>query len=103
MLAEALKARGQADHGRRHDAQLAASERARRKFKEDPVYRALHSAVAVLFAEQLRRDLADLHAGKETSSLAAKWAPTPKGEPDILRPFSLHVHHNSGYTTGCAW
>ena len=58
--------------------------------EEDPVYRALHTAVALLFAEQLRRDLADLHAGKKISSLAAKWAPTPKGEsqaPQLLTIF----------------
>ncbi len=45
------------------------------------MYRALHTAVAVLFADQLKRDLADLQSGKKTSSLAAKWAPTPKGMP----------------------
>ncbi len=42
---------------------------------------ALHTAVAVRFADQLKRDLAELHSGKKTSSLAAKWAPTPKGMP----------------------
>ena len=47
--------------------------------KEDAVYRTLHTAVAVLFADQLRQDLDDLHAGKKVSSLAAKWAATPKG------------------------
>ncbi len=80
FFAEEEKTRGHGDKERRHAEQLAAIERARRKFNEDTVYRALHTAVALLFAEQLRRDLADLHAGKMVSSLAAKWAPTPKGE-----------------------
>ena len=74
-----MKARAEADTERRHAAQLAGIERAQRKFKEDEVYRALHTAVAVLFADQLKRDLADMQAGRKTSSLAAKWAPTPKG------------------------
>ena len=76
-----MKARAEADREKRHAAQLAGIERAQRKFKEDEVYRALHTAVAVLFADQLKRDLADLQSGKKTSSLAAKWAPTPKGMP----------------------
>jgi hypothetical protein len=43
--------------------------------------RALHLSVALLYAAHLQRDLAALHAGKRSSSLAAKWAPTPKGKP----------------------
>lgn len=43
--------------------------------------RALHLSVALLYAAHLQRDLAALYAGKRSSSLAAKWAPTPKGEP----------------------
>ena len=46
----------------------------------DNVFRLLHISVAVLFSEQLQKDLASLKEGKPTDvSLAAKWAPTPGG------------------------
>ena len=44
----------------------------------DDVFRLLHLTVAVLFSEQIQKDLAVLKAGKPSDvSLAAKWAPTP--------------------------
>ncbi|BDA46330.1 Uncharacterized protein L728 [Coccomyxa sp. Obi] len=106
--AEAVKARAEADKDRRHAAQLAGIERAQRKFKEDEVYRALHTAVAVLFADQLKRDLADMQSGKKASSLAAKWAPTPKGHHDkdtliataiaeLLYPEAVHRQEGVSY------
>ena len=46
----------------------------------DNVVRLLHISVAVLFSEQLKKDLSSLKEGKPTDvSLAAKWAPTPGG------------------------
>ncbi|DBA81625.1 TPA: hypothetical protein ACH3X1_007381 [Trebouxia sp. C0004] len=49
-----------------------------KKFAEDDVFRLLHLTVAVLFSEQIQKDLAVLKAGKPSDvSLAAKWAPTP--------------------------
>lgn len=77
--AETVKAQADEDRQKRHEEQRAAIERALQVYRDDSVYRALHTAVAVLFADQLRRDLADLQAGKSVSSLAVKWAPTPKG------------------------
>lgn len=50
------------------------------KLSNDPFYRALHTSVARLFAEQLKQDKALLDSGKKSDlkrlSLAAKWAPT---------------------------
>ena len=44
----------------------------------DVTFQLLHLAVAVLFAEQLQKDLEALKKGKNSDvSLAAKWAPTP--------------------------
>lgn len=44
----------------------------------DDVFQLLHLTVAVLFAEQLQKDLEALNKGnKPAVSLAAKWAPTP--------------------------
>jgi len=74
-----VKARAEEDRQKRHEEQRVAIERALQVYRDNAVYRALHTAVAVLFADQLTRDLADLQAGKNVSSLAAKWAPTPKG------------------------
>lgn len=58
---------------RRHDAAISA-------FNGNPVYRALHLAVARLFAEQLEADLATLRGkdpkAKRTISLCGKWAPS---------------------------
>ncbi|DBA76510.1 TPA: hypothetical protein ACH3X2_008568 [Trebouxia sp. C0005] len=49
-----------------------------KKITEDDVFRLLHLTVAVLFSEQIQKDLASLKAGKPSDvSLAAKWAPTP--------------------------
>lgn len=49
-------------------------------FALDPLYRALHLAVARLFAEQLRSDVYALRHGDDTAkkaiSLCAKWAPS---------------------------
>ena len=47
----------------------------------DNVFRLLHTRVAILFSEQLQKDLASLKQGKPADvSLAAKWAPTPGGK-----------------------
>ncbi|KAF2658561.1 hypothetical protein K491DRAFT_690078 [Lophiostoma macrostomum CBS 122681] len=50
------------------------------KLEKDQFYRALHTTVARLFAEQLKEDAALLNSGKKSNlrklSLAAKWAPT---------------------------
>ncbi len=44
----------------------------------DDVFQLLHMSVAVLFSEQLQKDLVALKEGRATDvSLAAKWAPTP--------------------------
>lgn len=44
----------------------------------DNVFQLLHLSVAVLFAEQLQKDLEALKQGNKSDvSLAAKWAPTP--------------------------
>lgn len=64
----------------RHEKRDARHEAAVKAFNEDPVYRALHLAVARLFAAQLRTDLALLRsddlAAKRKVSLCAKWAPS---------------------------
>ncbi len=50
----------------------------------DDVFRLLHLTVAVLFSEQIQKDLAVLKAGKPSDvSLAAKWAPTPGSKPPL--------------------
>ncbi|PNY25289.1 Uncharacterized protein TCAP_04773 [Tolypocladium capitatum] len=58
---------------RRHDAAVGA-------FNDNPVYRALHLAVARLFAEQLEADLSALRGedpkAKRCISLCGKWAPS---------------------------
>ncbi|KAK0705701.1 hypothetical protein B0H67DRAFT_594777 [Lasiosphaeris hirsuta] len=58
---------------RRHDSAVDA-------FENNPVHRALHLAVARLFAEQLKSDLAALEGtdakAKRTISLCGKWAPS---------------------------
>jgi len=55
----------------------------------DDVFRLLHLTVAVLFSEQIQKDLVVLKAGKPSDvSLAAKWAPTPgsKAPPTSTLP-----------------
>jgi hypothetical protein len=57
------------------------SETVVEKLNNDAIYRAFHVAVARLFAEQLRHDLAALKSGGAESkrlSFAAKWAPSLK-------------------------
>ena len=50
----------------------------------DDVFRLLHLTVAVLFSEQIQKDLAVLKAGKPSDvSLAAKWAPTPASKAPL--------------------
>ncbi|CAL5227769.1 g10789 [Coccomyxa viridis] len=66
----------------RHNKALAAKQRVRRKLKQDRKFCVLYAAVALTFAEQLRQDLANLQAGRQVSSLCAKWAPTPKQAHD---------------------
>lgn len=57
------------------------------------MYHALYMAVALTFAEQLRKDLIALQEGRRVSSLCAKWAPTPKGSPTT--PPSIPRHLNT--------
>ena len=48
-------------------------------------FRLLHLSVAVAFAEQLQKDMGAWEEGRtEDVSLAAKWAPTPKGSLILL-------------------
>ncbi|KUI54359.1 hypothetical protein VP1G_01773 [Cytospora mali] len=64
----------------RHEKRDARHEAAVKALKEDSVYRALHLAVARLFAGQLKTDLAllrsDNQSAKRKVSLCAKWAPS---------------------------
>lgn len=64
----------------RHEKRDARHEAAVKAFNEDPVYRALHLAVARLFSAGLRTDLALLRSddltAKRKVSLCAKWAPS---------------------------
>ncbi|RMZ72174.1 d-lactate dehydrogenase [Pyrenophora seminiperda CCB06] len=64
----------------RHQKRQEQNERVQDKMKNDPFYRALHTTVARLLAEQLKADHALLNSGKQSEmkkvSLAAKWAPT---------------------------
>ncbi|KNG47460.1 hypothetical protein DDE82_002809 [Stemphylium lycopersici] len=64
----------------RHRKKQEQNERVQNKLKHDPFYRALHTLVARLFAEQLKADKALLDSGKKSDlkklSLAAKWAPS---------------------------
>ena len=51
----------------------------------DNVFQLLHLSVAVLFAEQLQKDLEALKQDKKSDvSLAAKWAPTPASKQQLL-------------------
>ncbi|KAJ2986952.1 hypothetical protein NUW58_g4782 [Xylaria curta] len=64
----------------RHRKRDERNNKAVALFNEDPIYRGLYLAVARLFAEQLKSDLAllnskDLNAKKDIS-LCAKWAPS---------------------------
>jgi len=66
----------------RHDVQNERHDRVVKKFEDKScaAYRALHIAVARLFASQLQRDRALLNSGTKAElkqlSLAAKWAPS---------------------------
>lgn len=64
----------------RHEKRDARHEAAVKAFEEDTVYRAIHLAVARLFAAQLKTDLALLRSddltAKKKVSLCAKWAPS---------------------------
>lgn len=72
---EKAKKRKRAEIAERH-------KKAMDKFNNDPIYRALHVAIARLFADQLRKDLTLLHSEDKRAichlSLAAKWAPSLK-------------------------
>lgn len=47
-------------------------------------FQMLHLSVAVAFAEQLQLDTEALAEGRlKDVSLAAKWAPTPQGDPTM--------------------
>lgn len=61
----------------------------------DDVFQLLHLTVAVLFAEQLQKDLEALNKGNRPAvSLAAKWAPTPASKqqqsPTCRHPACAH-------------
>lgn len=64
----------------RKQKKIERHRRVVQKLEHDGFYRALHTTVARLFAEQLKEDLALLNSGKNSDvkkiSLAAKWAPT---------------------------
>lgn len=50
----------------------------------DTVFQLLHLTVAILFAEQLQKDLEALNKDKKSDvSLAAKWAPTPASKHSL--------------------
>ncbi|KAK8016201.1 hypothetical protein PG993_014390 [Apiospora rasikravindrae] len=65
---------------KRHEVRNERHERAIASFNDKPVHRALHLAVARLFSEQLKSDLALLRGddpkAKKRISLCAKWAPS---------------------------
>ncbi|KAK8072247.1 hypothetical protein PG996_005595 [Apiospora saccharicola] len=65
---------------KRHEVRNERHERAIASFNDKPVYRALHMAIARLFAKQLKSDLALLRGddakAKRRISLCAKWAPS---------------------------
>ncbi|KAK7914513.1 hypothetical protein PG985_012216 [Apiospora marii] len=65
---------------KRHEVRHERHERATASFNEKPVHRALHMAIARLFSEQLKSDLALLRGddakAKRRISLCAKWAPS---------------------------
>lgn len=65
---------------KRHEIRHERHERAIASFDDKPVHRALHMAIARLFAEQLKSDLALLRGddakAKRRISLCAKWAPS---------------------------
>jgi len=71
---QAMAASAQAD---RRELRVARVQKVRQLLESDPLYRLLHCTVAVLFAQQLQKDVEDTKAGKRFGSLAAKWAPTP--------------------------
>lgn len=61
-------------------------ERAVKKLSQASFYKALHTSVARLFADQLKADIARLQSGDKKEmkliSLAAKWAPSHAGMAD---------------------
>ncbi|KAK8074999.1 hypothetical protein PG997_009662 [Apiospora hydei] len=65
---------------KRHEVRNERHERAIASFNDKPVHRALHLAIARLFSEQLKSDLALLRGddakAKKRISLCAKWAPS---------------------------
>lgn len=65
---------------KRHETREKRHATAVRLFEKNATYRAVHLAVARLFAEQLQLDLAALHgsdrAAQRQISLCAKWAPS---------------------------
>jgi hypothetical protein len=75
--AERNKAAAAAAQQARRELRVSRVQKVRQLLESDPLYRLLHCTVAVLFAQQLQKDLKDMKAGKKFGSLAAKWAPTP--------------------------
>ncbi|GAQ77995.1 hypothetical protein KFL_000060610 [Klebsormidium nitens] len=62
----------------RKEREYELAARAVRVYAHNGSYRALHDAVADVFAEQLARDVESLRSGRPYDvSLAAKWAPSP--------------------------
>ena len=74
---ERNKAVAAAAQAARRELRVARVQKVRQLLESDPLYRLLHCTVAVLFAQQLQKDVEDAKAGKRFGSLAAKWAPTP--------------------------
>ena len=67
---------------KRHEARRDRNAAATAAFNDNPTYRALHLAVARLFAAQLQTDLVHLRGtdvkAKRDISLCAKWAPSTR-------------------------
>ncbi|RKP06725.1 hypothetical protein THASP1DRAFT_18085 [Thamnocephalis sphaerospora] len=76
-----MERRSEAARSARVENRQERRERVRQLFAEDLFYRRLHTKVALLFASTLQRDLEQLKANKNVT-LAAKWAPTPRGNHD---------------------
>ncbi|RYP89927.1 hypothetical protein DL770_003948 [Monosporascus sp. CRB-9-2] len=70
----------EAGKAKRHELRDGRHRKALERFNLDAVHRTLHIAIARLFAEQLKSDLALLHGddpkAKKRISLCAKWAPS---------------------------
>ncbi|GAQ88117.1 hypothetical protein KFL_004020030 [Klebsormidium nitens] len=71
------RAKSEKARAERKEREYELAARAVRAYAYNGSYRALHDAVAGVFAEQLARDVASLRAGRTYDvSLAGKWAPS---------------------------